>query len=133
MRQTSARLRLRTAACIALAALSLLACAWLLASHRNANAFSQSVAIAARGSAISDAVSTASWPTGTVDVNTADLQTLCTLNGVGPVTAQAILNERAARGPFDYPEDLLMVKGIGEKTLAKFFAQLDFSARVAAR
>ena len=129
MSQTSARVRLRTAACVALAALSLLACVLLTAAHWQANSFSRSIAVSPRGTAISNTGSTASWPTGPVDVNTADLQTLCELNAVGPVTAQAILDERAARGPFDYPEDLLMVKGIGEKTLAKFFVQLDFSAR----
>jgi competence protein ComEA len=111
-----------------LAVLSLLACVWLTATHWQTNAFSRSIVVLAQGATKSGAL-TASWPTGTVDVNTADLQTLCELNAVGPVTAQAILDERAARGPFDYPEDLLIVKGIGEKTLAKFYAQLDFSAR----
>ncbi len=132
MRRLLARAKLRTAACVTLAALSLLACTWLMASHWQANSFSRSIAITARGAAES-ITAAAAWPTGTVNVNTADLKTLCELNAVGPVTAQAILDERAARGPFDYPEDLLMVKGIGEKTLAKFYAQLDFSARVAAR
>jgi competence protein ComEA len=68
---------------------------------------------------------------GSVDVNTADAQALEALRGVGPALAQAIVDERTAAGPFDYPEDLTMGKGIGEKTLLKFYDQLDFSARAA--
>ncbi len=74
---------------------------------------------------------TVDWPLGSVDVNTADAQALEALRGVGPALAQAIVDERTAAGPFDYPEDLTMGKGIGEKTLLKFYDQLDFSARAA--
>lgn len=73
------------------------------------------------------ASATRPWPRGTVDVNTATRETLLALTGIGPVLADAILAERAANGPFDYPEDLLAVKGIGAKTLARFRAQLWFS------
>ena len=68
-------------------------------------------------------------PQGQVDVNTADAQALLALDGVGPALAEAILTERAQNGAFWYPEDLLAVKGIGEKTLAGFREQLGFSAR----
>ena len=61
----------------------------------------------------------ASGLTGTVNVNTADLETLCTVPGIGPVTAQAIIEARETGGAFVYDEDLLSVKGIGEKTLEK--------------
>lgn len=59
-------------------------------------------------------------PDGLVDVNTADIYELTELPGVGETLAQAILDEREARGPFFYPEDLLSVRGIGEKKLEGF-------------
>lgn len=113
----------------ALAALCILSAvcltAGLLATHLSASP--ATAAIAARGEAHGQADSLA-LPSGTVDVNTADEQTLETLSGVGPVLAQAIVDERAARGAFTYPEDLLMVSGIGVKKLAGFYDQLDFTA-----
>jgi len=57
-------------------------------------------------------------PTGVVNINTAGLAELDTLPGVGPATAQAILDYRREHGPFQRPEDLLNVRGIGEKKLA---------------
>lgn len=54
-----------------------------------------------------------------VHVNTATLEELDTLPGIGPKTAQAILAYRAANGPFTSAEGLLEVKGIGESTLAR--------------
>jgi competence protein ComEA len=54
-----------------------------------------------------------------VDLNTAGLEQLDTLPGVGPVTAQAILDWRAAHGGFQSVDQLLDVDGIGEKTLAE--------------
>jgi len=53
-----------------------------------------------------------------VDLNTADLTTLETLPGVGPVTAQAILDWRVEHGGFTAVEELLEVDGIGDATLA---------------
>lgn len=55
---------------------------------------------------------------GRVNLNTADLPALDTLPGVGPATAQAILDWRETNGRFTAVEDLLGVAGIGEKTLA---------------
>lgn len=64
-----------------------------------------------------EAVTATAEPTGGVNVNTADRQTLCTLPGVGEVLAQRILDMRNECGGFAYPEDLLLVKGIGTKKL----------------
>jgi len=57
--------------------------------------------------------------TNVVDINIAGLEELCTLEGIGAVKAQAILDYRDANGPFATVEDLTLVKGIGQKTLEK--------------
>ena len=63
----------------------------------------------------------------TVSVNSADLYELTELYGVGETLAQAIIDEREAHGPFHYPEDLLAVRGIGQKKLAGFRDALDLA------
>ena len=55
-------------------------------------------------------------PSGQVNINTADLSTLQTLNGVGAVKAQAIIDYRQENGAFQTIDDLKNVKGVGEKT-----------------
>ena len=54
---------------------------------------------------------------GVVNINTADLALLETLPGIGPVTAQAILDWRAENGAFTSVDELIEVDGIGEVTL----------------
>lgn len=54
---------------------------------------------------------------GLVDINTATAEQLDTLPGVGPATAQAILDERKRRGRFASVEELLDVRGIGDAKL----------------
>lgn len=56
---------------------------------------------------------------GLVNLNTADLSALDTLPGVGPVTAQSILEWREANGGFTSVDELVEVDGIGEATLAR--------------
>lgn len=53
-----------------------------------------------------------------IDLNTADVETLCLLPGVGPEKAKAIVAEREANGRFSSVEDAARVPGIGEKTIA---------------
>ena len=53
-----------------------------------------------------------------MNVNTAGAEELDTLPGIGPVLAQRIIDYRQANGPFETPEDLLDVSGIGESVLA---------------
>ncbi len=60
-------------------------------------------------------------------VNTGDAAALDTLPGVGEVIAQRIIETRALLGGYRLPEDLLLVKGIGEKTLEKLMAVLEES------
>lgn len=55
-----------------------------------------------------------------VNINSATVEELDSLPGVGPSTAAAIVEDRDANGPFSSPEDLMRVSGIGEKKLAKF-------------
>jgi competence protein ComEA len=54
---------------------------------------------------------------GAVDINSADAALLDTLPGVGPATAQKIIADREANGPFASTEDLGRVSGIGPKRL----------------
>jgi len=64
--------------------------------------------------------------TEAVNVNTADKTTLTQIPGIGPVTADSILKYREANGNFNSAEDLLNVRGIGEKTLKKMEPFLTF-------
>jgi comEA protein len=58
-------------------------------------------------------------PAGPVDVNAATADELTALPGIGPVRAAAIVALREERGGFRSLDDLLDVKGIGPKTLAR--------------
>lgn len=55
---------------------------------------------------------------GIVDLNTADLQALDSLPGVGPVLAQRILTWREQHGSFSTVDELAEIQGIGDKLLA---------------
>ena len=52
-----------------------------------------------------------------LDLNTATQEELDALPGIGPVKAEAILQYREESGPFRTVEEIMEVKGIGEKTL----------------
>ena len=54
-----------------------------------------------------------------VDINRADAAQLDTLPGIGPALSQRIIEYRQQNGRFETVEELVNVKGIGEKTLEK--------------
>jgi competence protein ComEA len=53
-----------------------------------------------------------------VNLNTADVDQLDSLPGIGPAIAQAIVDHREQHGPFASVDQLLDVRGIGEAKLA---------------
>ena len=52
-----------------------------------------------------------------VNINTAGAAELQTLPGIGQVRAEQIVADREANGPFQTPEEITRVSGIGQGTL----------------
>ena len=63
---------------------------------------------------------------GTFNINTATLEELQTIKGIGKKKAESILQYRKEHGPFRTKEDLLQVKGIGKKALEAIESQVTF-------
>ena len=63
---------------------------------------------------------------GTVNINTATLEELQTIKGIGKKKAEAILQYRKEHGAFRTKKDLLQVKGIGKKALEALESQVTF-------
>jgi len=55
--------------------------------------------------------------TQVIDLNTADESALLALPGIGPARARAILDYRAAHGPFRSVSQLMRIRGIGRSLL----------------
>ena len=58
-------------------------------------------------------------PTGKINLNAASVEQLSTLPGVGAKLAARIVEHRQKAGGFKTAQELLNVKGIGEKNFAK--------------
>ncbi len=56
---------------------------------------------------------------GVVNINTADAPALSLLPGVGPSTAERIVEFRTENGEFGDLTDLLLVRGIGERSFER--------------
>lgn len=54
-----------------------------------------------------------------VNINDATVEELVTLDGIGEKVAAKIIEFRTKNGPFQKPEDVMMVKGIGQKMFDK--------------
>ncbi|WOT04074.1 ComEA family DNA-binding protein [Shewanella youngdeokensis] len=59
-----------------------------------------------------------------ININSASVEQLSSLKGVGESKAKAIVDYRKTHGKFDSIEDLSEVKGIGEKLIEKNKAAL---------
>jgi competence protein ComEA len=58
-------------------------------------------------------------PASPLDLNSASAEQLTEIPGIGKVMAQRIVEWRDQNGPYRRVEDLLKVKGIGEKSFQK--------------
>ncbi len=59
------------------------------------------------------------YKNGKINLNTAGVDALCTLEEIGETRALAIMTHREVNGPFKKIEDIMNVKGIGEDTFKK--------------
>ena len=61
---------------------------------------------------------------GKINITTARVDQLALLPGIGPRTAQAIIEYREQHGPFKRVSDLTKVRGIGEKRFVELMKQI---------
>ncbi len=61
---------------------------------------------------------------GMVDINSADLEELISLPGIGEKTAEKIIIKRNELGRFNSIEDIMLVPGIGSKTFEKISSHI---------
>jgi comEA protein len=58
-------------------------------------------------------------PAQPININTANSEQLQQVPGIGPATAEKILQMRKSYGPFKSVDDLLAIRGLGAKRLEK--------------
>lgn len=64
-----------------------------------------------------------------IDLNRASRAQLESLSGIGPALAVRIIEDRNENGPFETPETVTRVRGIGARTLARFRERVCTGAR----
>ncbi|MDP7465648.1 MAG: helix-hairpin-helix domain-containing protein [Candidatus Marinimicrobia bacterium] len=64
---------------------------------------------------------------GKVDINSAGIDELKSLPGIGEKTAEKIINKRNELGEFNTLEDLMLVSGIGSKTFKKLLSYIQIN------
>lgn len=73
------------------------------------------------------ATATKKPPLKPININTANSDELQQVPGIGPVTAEKILQMRKSYGAFKSVDDLLAIKGLGKKRLEKMRKYLTVS------
>jgi competence protein ComEA len=63
-----------------------------------------------------------------INLNTASATDIATLPGIGPKTAELIVQYRQKNGSFKKVEEIMNVKGVGEKTFLKLKSRLTVGA-----
>jgi competence protein ComEA len=79
--------------------------------------------------AAKSAARTSAAPTTPVNINTATQEQLESLPGLGAKVAQRIIEYRQKNGNFKKVEDLMNVKGVGEKSFLKLKPMLTVSQK----
>jgi competence protein ComEA len=74
--------------------------------------------------AVSPAVPDEEPATALLNINTAKKDELEKLPGIGPTTAQKIIDHREKYGPFKRIEHLLIVKGISDKVFREIYGSV---------
>lgn len=64
-----------------------------------------------------------------IDINRASVEELTAIPGIGKSLAQRIVDFRDENGPFKRVEDLLKIRGIGEKSLEKIRPHVKVSGK----
>jgi comEA protein len=72
-------------------------------------------------------------PLKPININTANSEELQQVPGIGPVTAEKILQMRKSYGAFKSVDDLLSIKGLGKKRLEKMRKYLTVSKMSASK
>ena len=79
---------------------------------------------ASADTSVTSTQSDTSYSDGKVNINTAGLEELMTLKGVGESRARAIIEYREQQGDFETPEDIMNISGIKEGVFSKIKDQI---------